>query len=145
MADGQYAGLCLMADPAQLIGVAMQNGRKRIRYQYASYNLTTPGWRENPRDNEIPLGYSDDFFCADSDEVNQDEIFFRLEHTLNQATLSFSLDGKTFSAPFETLTFDFCAWRGGRVGFFCWNEFKEAGTADFDYLSYDAGIKNGKK
>ncbi|MCA1809552.1 MAG: glycoside hydrolase 43 family protein [Kiritimatiellia bacterium] len=130
MANGQYSGLCLMAEPSQLIGVYMENGRKRLRYQYTRRlpGLAAP---ESGRD------YSDDFFCLDIRDLEGESIWLRLEHELNSARLYFSLDGRTFEPAAEARRFDFHAWRGGRIGLFTWNDFKEQGCADFDCLQYE--------
>ncbi len=127
MANGQYAGICLLADISQLIGVYMENGRKYIRYQYTKkqpINSTA----ENTR------SYSDDFFCKDIGGMDQEDIWLCCEHKLNEARLSFSLNGADYESAEEWMNFSFFAWRGGRIGIFTWNDFKENGYADFRWF-----------
>ena len=129
MADGQYAGLCLMADVSQLVGIYQENGKKVIRYQYAKEILFSDAGSNSKK-------YCDDYFCQDISEFDGDKIWLRLEHQQNTALLLFGLDGKSYQPAFDRLPFGFSAWRGGRTGFFNWNDFKEEGYADFEWFRY---------
>lgn len=131
MVDGQYAGLCFMADPSQLLGVYMENGEKVIRYQFTKKQPVNASHAEESKK------YFDEFFCVDIAAFDGEDLYLRAEHDLDVAKLSYSLDGETFQEAYEPLKFNFFAWRGGRIGFFTWNDFKEAGSADFDWFRYE--------
>lgn len=129
MAGGQYAGLCLLSSISLLIGAYMENGRKTVRYQYTRKLPLVP-------EKALVEPYSDDFFCEDVEEFTGDRIWLRLEHDGCSARLSFSLDGQEYKYPGEAKSFGFFAWRGGRVGLFCWNDCEACGCADFDWFHY---------
>jgi beta-xylosidase len=130
MADGQYAGLCLMTETSQLLGIYQEAGRKVIRYQYTKRQPVHPV-------SETPdLACEDAFFCEDLAAFKGDVIWLCLEHAGDRARLSYSLDGDTFEVVREELPVTFYAWRGARPGVFTWNAFAEAGCADFDWFRY---------
>ena len=60
-----------------------------------------------------------------------------MEYTKNRAQLSYSTDGETFIRVAEPMEFSFFAWRGGRVGMFSFNEYRDGGNADFDWFHYE--------
>ncbi len=131
MADGQYAGLCLLSKPSLLLGVYCENGARRIRCQYTVLQKTF-------LDPEAKA-YDDSFFCEDICGFTGDTVYFRLEHRRDQARLLFSTDGESFTPAELPSQFAFFAWRGGRVGMFSYNEFKDGGIADFDWFRYQIG------
>lgn len=127
MSDGQYAGLCLMADPSQLIGVYQENGVKRIRYQYT---------RRIDGSQDAMTAYSDDHYGVDLAILTQDMVYLRVIHHDGKAQLCYSLDGESYMPAHEQMAFAFFAWRGGRVGLFSWNDFADGGYGDFAWLNY---------
>ena len=130
MADGQYAGICLLSKPSLLLGVYCEGGVRKVRYQYTFY---CP-----PFQDPDSKAYDDSFFCEDICEWNENDIYFQIKHSGNQAQLLFSTDGKKFTAADSPKQFAFFAWRGGRVGMFSYNEFQDGGNADFDWFHYQA-------
>ncbi len=127
MENGQYAGICLLSKPSLLLGIYIENGCKKIRYQYTYW--------EAFHDSESKA-YEDNFFCEDICEFTGDIVYLSMEHNGNKAQLSFSMDGEKFIAADTPKQFAFFAWRGGRVGMFSYNEFQDGGNADFDWLHY---------
>ena len=129
MEDGQYAGLCLMAKISHLVGVYMENGIKYIRYHNAKrIELNNPLERQEQFDGY----YIEDLCLLDSDKV-----WFKVEIEDNYGTLLYSLDGNDFHLASEKFEFIYYAWRGGRIGLFSWNEFKDDGHVDFQWFKYD--------
>ena len=132
MIDGQYAGLCLQADPSLLLGVYQENGKKYIRWQYTRY----------PRTNDASsTAYDDNFYQKDICEIPAQagggtSVYFRMKIRGEKARLYYSLDGEENTLAEDWIRFGFFAWRGGRPGFFTYNEFDEGGVADFDYFRY---------
>ena len=63
------------------------------------------------------------------------EIWLRGEYREGQATLLYSLDGKSWTDTGQKITLRFAAWKGARFGVFSYGP--TAGYADVDYVHYD--------
>lgn len=129
-ADGQYAGMCLFAAPSLLLGIYQERGKRFLRYQYTRLELSY---------NPHSTAYDDNFFCEDvlSLDSGIQNLYLRMEYNKNRAQLSYSTDGETFIRVAEPMEFSFFAWRGGRVGMFSFNEYRDGGNADFDWFHYE--------
>ena len=57
----------------------------------------------------------------------------------DQAYFEYSIDGRTFEKFGSTFTIRFGKWIGDRLGFFCWNEQREAGYIDIDFFCQRCG------
>ncbi len=117
MADGQRAGLCTMIDDYTWIGVAKDGGKKTIRFAKG--------------DPKGPGG------TVDGPELTQDLIWLRLEHQAAKGTLSYSLDGRTFT-PLGDRDYAYSSfwYEGTKAGVFSYNlsTSPEQGRADFDFV-----------
>jgi beta-xylosidase len=116
MADGQKAGLCLLANPPAWIGVNQAAGRQHI------LGLTSNAETFGPA-------------------VNASVVQLRALVTNGTASFSYSLDGKTFT-PFGTAAvLKFSWWKGARPGLFSFNTRTQTnaplGIADFDWFHYE--------
>jgi beta-xylosidase len=127
MADGQFAGICLLTGVSQLLGVYMEGGKKFIRYQYTKHH------RVEANDGG---SFCDDFFCVDAAPFEGDAIYLRIIHRHPTAELLYGTDSEVFAPAFEPKEYTFHAWRGARLGIFTWNEFKDEGCADFEFFKY---------
>ncbi len=128
MEDGQYAGMCLMSRVSHLLGVYVENGKKSLRYQYTrrvTDSADIQGMR-NP--------YSDDFLSRDLSLITGEELYLRCEVQDGKGVLLYSLNGREFCPACEPFAIEFSDWRGGRVGFFGWNDFSEKGFMDIDWF-----------
>ena len=81
--------------------------------------------------------YFEDFFCNDIGTFTGERIWLRVTHKMNYAQVLYSIDGKHYEATCEETKYSFFGWRGGRIGFFTWNDFKEQGYADFEFFDYN--------
>ena len=69
--------------------------------------------------------------------VDNDILYLRTDIRAGWAAFSYSADGenwKTFGDRFEMI---FGRWRGDRIGFYCWNDKRDAGHVDIDWFVYD--------
>ena len=135
MADGQYAGLCFFTTISHLLGIYKEGGKTFIRYHYSKMPV------EENQDGMM-IRYFNDYLTEDIAEFVQNEIWLGADMHINRAQLLYSLNGVDFMPVGEPFTFGFFAWRGGRVGLFCWNDFKEEGYADFDWFRYTLDGQN---
>jgi beta-xylosidase len=62
-------------------------------------------------------------------------LWLRGEYRQGEATLYYSLDGKTWSDSGQRLTLKFAAWKGARFGVYCYGA--NSGYVDLDYVRYD--------
>jgi len=82
------------------------------------------------------------FFNADGQEtrgpvIEGDELWIRTTNDGDRARFQYSLDGETFAPYGPTFTLKFGKWTGDRLGFFCWNDRREAGQLDVDWFRYE--------
>jgi beta-xylosidase len=80
--------------------------------------------------------------------IDSDTIFLRSDTDFDQATFSWSLDGKTWNPTDYQYTLAFGNWRGNRPGLFCWNvrtdELKDAGHVNVDWFHYHPSNRSPK-
>ncbi|MFW6170972.1 MAG: hypothetical protein ACODAD_10820 [Planctomycetota bacterium] len=65
-----------------------------------------------------------------------DRLWIRTVNEGNQARFLWSTDGETFSRFGPEFTLEFGRWTGDRLGFFCWNDQRDAGHVDIDGFRY---------
>ena len=118
MADGQFAGLLyMMGGTAAGIGVYRENGVNRIRF----------------KGNEDTVG----------DEIAPEvtEIYLKSEWGNDMLTRSYySIDGVTYKQFGEEYQIVKSNYRGGHIGFFCYNNLSEDGYVDIDYFRYEMDV-----
>jgi beta-xylosidase len=112
MADGQVAGLCHYTRNYATIAVRRENGELTIQ---AAHNQTI---RRGPVVESKPLWLRSEWGLA------------------GVCRFSYSTDGKTFTPLGESYQFGWTDYRGERLGLFSYNNFGEAGHADFNFLTY---------
>jgi len=113
MKPGQRAGFVRFGGVYHLLGVRVDDdGTRRLFFS---------------ADGKVTLGQA----------VESDRLWVRTVNEGDQARFFWSTDGTTF-APFgPTFTVKFGRWTGDRLGFFCWNETRDAGHVDIDWFRYD--------
>ncbi|WAJ72021.1 glycoside hydrolase family 43 protein [Catenovulum adriaticum] len=114
MAPNQLAGFVRYGGVFNLLGVQMdESGNKHLFYMDKMGNKT--------------LG----------PKLTTNDLYVRTSNARNKATYEYSFDGKAFKAFGPTFTIAFGKWTGDRLGFFSWNEEKDAGYIDVDWFTYD--------
>ena len=114
MEPNQLAGFVRYGGVFNLLGVEMNEQRqKRLFYMNPMSEKTT------------------------GPEITGNDLYVRTSNARNQATYEYSFDGKSFKAFGPTFTIAFGKWTGDRLGFFSWNEEKDAGYIDVDWFTYD--------
>jgi len=83
------------------------------------------------------LFFSDNGKAKPGPRLASDLLWIRTTNEGNQARFLWSTDGTTFTAFGPTFTVKFGRWTGDRLGFFCWNDRREAGHIDIDWFRYD--------
>lgn len=118
MADGQFAGLLyMMGGTAAGIGVYRENGANYIKFKG---NTDITG-------EVIPDSISN--------------VYFKAEWENDMLTRSYySIDGITYRQFGEEYQIVKSNYRGGHIGFFCYNDLSESGSVDFDYLHYEMDV-----
>jgi len=74
---------------------------------------------------------------ADGPALAVDDLWIRTINDGNQARFAYSTDGAAYSDVSPVFRLKFGKWTGDRLGFFCWNDQKEAGHIDIDWFHYD--------
>jgi beta-xylosidase len=121
MADGQRAGLCTLIDDYTWIGVACDQGVKRIVFMKGDPS-------HGPATRIIgPI-------------LNQKDVWFRLDYHAAKGTLSYSLDGITHT-PLGDRDYAYSSswYEGTKAGLFSYqlSNARTAGSADFDFFRQD--------
>ena len=118
MTDGQFAGLLyIMGGTTAGIGVYRENGVNYIKFK---------GWSDTVSDPIDP-------------EIS--EVYFKSEWENNMLTRSYySTDGVTYTQFGEEYQIAKSNYRGGHIGFFCYNDLSESGYVDFDYLHCEMDV-----
>ncbi len=118
MQPGTRAGLCHHSGQYALFGVRME------------------------RDGRKVLFFNNNGKQKAGSEIDGDTILLRSDTDGDDATFSWSSDGKSWTDTGWRYTLVFGNWRGNRPGLFCWNPLSddpaEAGRVDFDWFRYDA-------
>ncbi len=112
MADGQKAGLCHISSQSSALGIIQKNGKRYLEY----------------RNNDNPtLGK----------EILQSYIWLQSKWGLDgKSQFYYSLNGDTFQAFGEPYQMIWGNYRGDRIGIYTFNDQKEEGWIDIDYLHY---------
>jgi len=114
MADGQEAGLCVIANEGWMLQVYQQNSKRNIRVKS-----------------------SNDKYCVESTpEITNSKIWLRALSQKNVFRFQYSLNGKDFINIGEEFSTYFMNWRGVRLGLFSFNETKSEGFIDVDWFTY---------
>lgn len=115
IAEGQKAGLCNIGGKNNsLVGVKMQDGQIYIFFEK---NKTISG--------EKIIKAKKIYLKLQLDIINNKNQFF------------YSLDNKTFTPVGENFTTSAGNWKGTRIGLFSYNELDNAGTASFNWFTYN--------
>jgi beta-xylosidase len=121
MDDGQRAGLCTLSDGYTWIGVARDDGRRRIVFGKGDAAKGPAPHLEGPA-------------------LDQHELWLRLDYRDAKGTLSYSLDGRDF-IPLGPRDYAYRSfwYEGTKVGLFSYrlSTAEGEGVADFDFLRQD--------
>lgn len=121
MADGQQAGLCHFSWAYSLFGI-MQHNRFRTLY----CNL----------DGHETLGLA----------IVAEMIWLRSHWGFDgKSHFTYSLDGVNFTDFGDAYQLKWGAYRGDRIGIYCFNGAGERGFVDVDWLQYEFGTQAGRK
>ncbi|MBN2449304.1 MAG: glycoside hydrolase 43 family protein [Lentisphaeria bacterium] len=113
MAPGQCAGLVRFGGVFHLLGVRVgEDGSKRLFFSANGEPAMGPA---------VPV----------------DALWLRTGNVGNRADFSYSFDGRHFEPFGSAFALAFGMWTGDRIGFFCWNDRREAGHLDVDWFRYD--------
>ena len=113
MKPGQQAGFCRHSGQYVLLGIRVDNnGDKR-------------------------LVFNNDGKVKEGPVIRKDMIYYRTKNNGNQAFYEYSLDGEIYKPFGDKFQLKFGRWRGDRLGFYCWNERRDAGHIDIDYFRYE--------
>ena len=113
MKPGQEAGFCHHSGQFVLIGIRVsKDGVKKLLFTY------------NKKETEGPV-------------VKKDIIYFSTDVVGQQASFSYSFDNRSWKSFGDKFNITFGRWRGDRIGFYSWNDKKEAGFIDVDWYKYD--------
>lgn len=117
MADGQNAGLCHFSSKSSSIGVAQKDGKRYLEY----------------RNNDIStLGI----------ELSTSYIWLQSRWGLDGKSLYYySLDGDNFHSFGDYYELQWGNYRGDRIGIYSFNNQKDDGFIDIDYLHYQCNEK----
>ena len=122
MKPGQQAGFCHHSGQFVLLGIEVgPDGERRL-----VFNLNDKETVEGPA-------------------VEADVIYYRTDIDGDRATLSYSLDGKSFEQLGGAFQIKFGNWRGDRLGFYCFNPRKAEGYIDVDWFHYTYDGPKGKQ
>ena len=111
MADGQKAGLCHFSADNSGLGVAQDDGKRRIEFFHRGDK------RQGP-------------------EINAKYVWIRSEWGLDGLShYSYSTDGETFT-PFGDYQLRWGNYKGDRFGIYCFNNLRDEGYVDVDYCHY---------
>ncbi|MCP5116100.1 MAG: hypothetical protein GY953_35180, partial [bacterium] len=69
--------------------------------------------------------------------IEGDTLYFRTDIDGATATVSYSLDGKSWREFGGRFPLIFGRWRGDRLGFYSWNDQSAAGHLDVDWFRYE--------
>lgn len=118
MTDGQYAGMVyMMGATAASIGVYQENGVNYMKFK----------GKDNIVGDAIPETIT--------------EVYLKSEWENDMLTKSYySFDGITYEQFGEEYQIVKSNYRGGHIGFFCYNDLSESGYVDFDYLHYEMDV-----
>ncbi|HYP04988.1 MAG TPA: glycoside hydrolase 43 family protein [Bryobacteraceae bacterium] len=112
MTDGQHAGLCHLSKDYSSIRVSQSQGTRTLQYEHAG-NITN------------------------GPELKTSSIWLKSAWGLDgKSRYSYSLDGKTYSDFGGLYQLSWGHYRGDRIGLFTFNDFREAGFIDVNYLRY---------
>ncbi len=113
MKPGQKAGFVRFGGVYHLLGVRVDgDGTRRLFFS---------------ANGKVTLGQAHE----------SDLLWLRTTNEGDRARFFWSTDGTAF-APFgPTFTVKFGRWTGDRLGFFCWNETRDAGRVDIDWFHYE--------
>ncbi len=113
MRPGQQAGFCHHSGQYILLGIRVEeNGTRRLVFN------------NNGKEEKGPA-------------IKSALIYYRTDIDGDRATFSYSTDGKNCKPFGAKVQLKFGNWRGDRLGFYCWNDVKEAGSIDVDWFRYD--------
>lgn len=112
MTDGQKAGLCHMSSKSSALGIVQKNGKRYLEYRYNDHST---------------LGQ----------ELIQSYIWLQSRWGLDgKSQYYYSLNGDTFHPFGEPYQMVWGNYRGDRIGIYTFNDQKEEGWIDVDYLHY---------
>jgi beta-xylosidase len=112
MADGQRAGLCVMGQQYNLIGITKAGGILSLFTNIQGKVILEP--------------------------VKASKIYLKVKVTVEQGAnqFFFSLDNKTFRPVMESFIANNGFWKGPKIGLFSYNESGTGGKALFDWFHY---------
>lgn len=112
MVDGQKAGLCHISSKSSALGIVQKNGKRYLEYRYNDHST---------------LG----------EELLQSYIWLQSRWGLGgKSQYYYSLNGDTFQPFGEPYQMVWGNYRGDRIGIYIFNDQKEEGWIDVDYLHY---------
>lgn len=112
MSDGQKAGLCHVSSKNSALGIVQKNGKRYLEYRYNDHST---------------LGQ----------ELIQSYIWLQSRWGLDgKSQYYYSLNGDTFHPFGESYQMVWGNYRGDRIGIYTFNDQKEEGWIDVDYLHY---------
>ncbi|WP_278021773.1 hypothetical protein [Flavobacterium ginsengisoli] len=129
MKEGDFAGLSLLQKDFGLVGVKVENGKKKVVMINAENG--------NPKEIESAL-------------LNQDRVFFKAEcnfkNQADQGKFYYSLDGKKWISIGKTIKMPYTLphFMGYRFGLFNYASKTAGGFADFDYFRVEDTISEMK-
>ena len=69
--------------------------------------------------------------------ITQDVVYFRTLIDGDEARFEYGFDGTLWTSIGEPFALVFGRWKGDRLGFYCWNDEREAGHLDIDWFRYE--------